>query len=111
MPVPGESIEAAETQASVKKSYEVSKDVIKHLKEMHQSHIEKFKASILNQLKEIEPDTFEHFSMKLLEVYGFKDMKVTQKSRDGGIDGFGKLKVGITHLSVAFQSKRWKIMW
>jgi restriction system protein len=108
VPVPGESIEAAETQAAVKKSYEVSKDVIRNLKDMHQSHIEKFKLSILNQLKELEPDTFEHFSKKLLEVYGFKDMKVTQKSRDGGIDGFGKLKIGITHLNVAFQSKRWK---
>ena len=29
-------------------------------------------------------------------------------SRDGGIDGYGKLKVGISHLNVAFQCKRWK---
>lgn len=108
VPIPGETIEEAKTEASIKKSYEVSKDVIKDLKHIHQNHIEKFKISILNQLKEIDPENFEHFSKKLLEVYGFKDMKVTQKSRDGGIDGYGKLKVGITFLSVAFQSKRWK---
>lgn len=108
LPVPGGSSETAVTEAAVKKGFELSNDVIKDLKEIHQNHIEKFKESILNQLKEIEPETFEHFSKKLLEVYGFKEMKVTQMSRDGGIDGFGKLKVGITHLQVAFQSKRWK---
>jgi restriction system protein len=48
------------------------------------------------------------FCKKLLEVYGFKDLNVTNISRDGGIDGFGKLKVGISYLNVAFQSKRWK---
>lgn len=33
-------------------------------------------------------------------------MKVTQYSKDGGIDGHGKLKVGLAHLNVAFQCKR-----
>jgi len=28
-------------------------------------------------------------------------------SADGGIDGYGKLKVGLAHLNVAFQCKRW----
>jgi len=34
-------------------------------------------------------------------------VSVTQKSRDGGIDGFGKLKIGLAHMNVAFQCKRW----
>ena len=59
-------------------------------------------------MKEIDPKTFEFFSKRLLEVYGFKDVSVTRYSKDGGIDGYGKLKVGIAHLSVAFQCKRWK---
>ena len=38
--------------------------------------------------------------MNLLDVYGFSDLSVTQKSKDGGIDGFGKLKIGLAHMSV-----------
>lgn len=57
---------------------------------------------------QIEPDAFEKFSRRLLEVYGFIDVEVTRSVKDGGIDGFGKLKVGITHLHVAFQCKRWR---
>lgn len=34
-------------------------------------------------------------------------MKVTQLSKDGGIDGYGKLKVGLSYMNVAFQCKRW----
>lgn len=66
-----------------------------------------FKEYILDQLKTIEPDTFEIFCKKLLSVYGFNDLTVTRKSKDGGIDGVGKLRVGISHLNVAVQCKRW----
>jgi restriction system protein len=34
-------------------------------------------------------------------------MTVTQIAGDGGIDGHGKLKVGLAFLNVAFQCKRW----
>lgn len=77
------------------------------LKDIHSQYVDAFKSKVLSQLKEIDPTTFEFFCKKLLKVYGFKDLKVTRKSRDGGIDGFGKLKVGITHLNVAVQCKRW----
>ena len=43
----------------------------------------------------------------MLDVYGFEETHVTQVSGDGGIDGYGKLKVGLAHLNVAFQCKRW----
>ncbi len=81
---------------------------VKNLKEIHRKYLAAFKKDLLDQLKAIEPNEFENFSKKLLEVYGFIDLKVTKMSRDGGIDGYGKLKVGISHLSVAFQCKRWK---
>lgn len=81
---------------------------ILELKERHVKYVEHFKQSLLKQLKEIDPKVFEIFSKKLLEAYGFIEMHVTAYTKDGGIDGYGKLKVGITHLSVAFQSKRWK---
>lgn len=83
-------------------------DYKKQVKEFHNKHIDEFKSNILENLKNIEPETFEHFCKKLLDVYGFKDIKVTRVQKDGGIDGFGKLKVGISYLNVSFQSKRWK---
>ena len=81
---------------------------IRRLKEIHTQYINAFKQQLLTQLKEIEPDIFELFCKKLLKVYGFKDLKVTRPKKDGGIDGYGKLKVGISYLNVAVQCKRWK---
>ena len=78
------------------------------LKNTHSEYVKFFKIQLLEQLKEIEPETFEHFCKKLLKVYGFKDLKVTKPKKDGGIDGYGKLKVGISYLNVAVQCKRWK---
>jgi restriction system protein len=66
-----------------------------------------FKANILAQLKKMDAYDFEKFCMQLLKVYGFSNVEVTQKSRDGGIDGYGKLKVGLAYMKVAFQCKRW----
>lgn len=80
----------------------------KNLIELHTKHIEEFKGIMLDNLKNIKPETFEYFCKKLLEVYGFKDIRVTSVKKDGGLDGYGKLKVGISYLNVAFQSKRWK---
>ncbi|MET3036079.1 restriction endonuclease [Chryseobacterium sp. NRRL B-14859] len=65
------------------------------------------KKLILNQLSNIEPEDFEEFCRKLLSVYGFKNVKVTQKTKDGGIDGYGELKIGIATMLVAFECKRW----
>lgn len=77
------------------------------LKELHYSYHEALKAKILKGLKSLTPAAFELFSKKLLEVYGFHDMKVTHISKDGGIDGFGKLKIGLAEMNVAFQCKKW----
>ena len=84
------------------------KNVVEELKSIHVKHEAAFKLSILQQLKEMEPETFEKFSRSLLETYGFTDVKVTQPSKDGGIDGYGKLEIGVNYLNVAFQCKRWK---
>jgi restriction system protein len=86
----------------------VKSDKQQELKELHSKYTQEFKESILSHLKSIDPENFEFFCKKLLEVYGFKDLKVTQVKKDGGLDGFGKLKVGISYLNVAFQSKRWR---
>jgi len=36
-------------------------------------------------------------------------MQTTPISRDGGIDGHGRLKVGLAYINVAFQCKRWQV--
>jgi len=107
VPVPGQSNTALKSEIIVRKDSENLKTIVAELKTIHIKHNEAFKTQILNQLKEIPPQTFEVFAKRLLEVYGFIDMEVTSYVKDGGIDGFGKLKVGITFLNVAFQCKRW----
>jgi restriction system protein len=63
----------------------------------------------LDTLKNINPESFEHLSAKLLRLLGLRNLEVTSYSNDGGIDGYGDLMVGsIISLSVAFQCKRYK---
>lgn len=77
------------------------------IRKLQETYRQQLKAQILTELKSFTPAAFEHFSKKLLDVYGFEDVKVTEISNDGGIDGFGKLRVGLAHMRVAFQCKRW----
>jgi restriction system protein len=106
--IPGQTSAELKAESIVRKESENLKSVVTELRTVHTKHTEVFKYQILNQLTQIDPKTFESFARKLLEVYGFKQMKVTTYSKDGGLDGYGQLKVGITHLNVAFQCKRWK---
>lgn len=108
IPIPGQSTSSLKAEVVVKRDSDILKTVVGELKAIHVKHIETFKKQLLSRLKEIPPQTFELFGKRLLEVYGFQDMRVTVYSKDGGIDGDGKLKVGITYLNVAFQCKRWK---
>ncbi len=82
---------------------------LRTVRKLHHEYVEAFQKKILRQLKNLNPYEFEKFCMNLLDVYGFSDLSVTQKSKDGGIDGFGKLKIGLAHMSVAFQCKRWNV--
>jgi len=81
--------------------------LINQLKDLHKSYNEEVKQKILRGLKSLSPEAFEIFAKKLMEVYGFHSMEVTKVSNDGGIDGHGKLKVGLAEMNVAFQCKRW----
>lgn len=44
----------------------------------------------------------------MLQIYGFVNVNVTNVGSDGGIDGFGKLRLGLATMNVAFQCKRWE---
>lgn len=73
----------------------------------HKEYLQLFKLNMLAELKKLSPTEFELFARELMEAYGFEETMVTKVSGDGGIDGHGKLKVGLAHLNVAFQCKRW----
>lgn len=92
----------AATRSSAKKPSLVD------LKALHQRYLDEFRQRVLKDLKQLSPSDFEVFCKNLLVAYGFHDMIVTRATKDGGIDGHGCLKVGITDLRVAFQCKRWK---
>jgi len=79
----------------------------KELWRLHDDYLKLFRKRMLIELRKLSPSGFEAFSKELLEAYGFQEMQVTSISGDGGIDGFGKLQVGLAHLNVAFQCKRW----
>lgn len=91
---------------SDKKSTSIS-SINSQIKDLYHSYHEALKFKILNGLKGLTPVAFEMFARNLLDVYGFHDLKVTQVSNDGGIDGYGKLKVGLAEMNIAFQCKKW----
>lgn len=91
-----------------KELYETNIPSKETLLKAHQKYTNEFRGIIRKYLKGLTPEKFEIFGKNLLDVYGFEKMKVTPKGRDGGIDGFGVLKVGTGYIRVAFQCKRWR---
>lgn len=79
-----------------------------NLVEIYDEYEEDFKSQLLDRFHELTPRQFEEFSKKLLQVYGFTNLNVTDVGPDGGIDGYGRLKIGLATMNVAFQCKRWK---
>lgn len=64
---------------------------------------------LLAILKDLPPYGFELICGRLLREHGFEEVEVTQRSRDGGIDGYGLLRLSpFVSLRVAFQAKRYK---
>lgn len=67
-----------------------------------------WKEKLSNVLTNMNAYAFERLSRLLVQECGFTHVVVTKKSGDGGIDGYGKLKInGIFSFNVAFQCKRY----
>lgn len=67
-----------------------------------------WREKLINIIKEMNPYSFEEFTKLLLRYIGFEKLKVTQKSNDKGIDGYGIYKInGLVTYKVAFQCKRY----
>jgi restriction system protein len=75
---------------------------------MYEGYESSFRSLLLEKINEMTPRQFELFARKLLQAYGFGDVNVTSLSSDGGIDGYGKLRLGLASMNVAFQCKRWE---
>ncbi|CAH9019355.1 restriction endonuclease [Candidatus Nitrosacidococcus sp. I8] len=64
---------------------------------------------LLETIKKITPDQFEKLCQRLLRELGFKNVVVTGKSNDGGIDGKGILRIGhVLSFHIVFQAKRYQ---
>lgn len=65
------------------------------------------KSRLISELKQLTPEGFELFCMELLQQLGYKNVAVTKRSGDGGIDGYGDFRQGAVSIKSAFQAKRW----
>lgn len=99
----------ARSRVQVKKGVAVeSPDVdLDALRKQVDAYNNQVKKNILESLRNMNWEEFERFSARLLSVYGFENVKTTLSSKDKGIDGYGRLKVGLAYMDVAFQCKCW----
>ena len=64
---------------------------------------------LLKVLHNISPEGFEKLCKYILRVYGFENVSVTPKGKDGGVDGFGTLQLNpFVSFKVIFQCKRYQ---
>ncbi len=77
------------------------------LRDLVNANVQEVKARLIAELKELTPRAFEHFCKELLSHLGFRNVEVTKRSQDGGIDGFGDFRQGAIAIRSAFQAKRW----
>ncbi len=85
----------------------IKRGTLNNIKKLHDQYSGEFKTRALKEIKKLDPVSFERFCGNLLTEYGFRDVAVTRRAKDGGIDGHGRLEIGVTYLRVAFQCKRW----
>ncbi len=63
---------------------------------------------MIEVLQNLSPTGFEQLCGRLLREYDFENIEITQRSHDGGIDGYATLKLNpFVNLSVFFQCKRY----
>lgn len=64
---------------------------------------------LLSVLQDMDPIAFERLCQRVLRESGFIEVEVTKRSGDGGIDGYGTIRIGgLISFPVLFQSKRYQ---
>ncbi|MFA6944629.1 MAG: restriction endonuclease [Pedobacter sp.] len=86
-----------------------AEEIIKLQQEIEPESQVNLKPTLLQVLQNISPTGFEQLCGRLLLEYDFENIEITQKSHDGGIDGYATLKLNpFVNLSVFFQCKRYQ---
>lgn len=101
------NIESDDQRNKTRKVQEIKLDDLTLINQLAQKLKNNTVRHIIDHLYSLEPEDFESFCQRFLERYGFENMTVTKKGRDGGIDVRGYLEVGISQLHVAAQCKRY----
>lgn len=71
--------------------------------------VKTWRQKVFDILMKMDPYAFERLTQRVLRESGFTDVEVTKRSGDGGIDGYGKLKInGVISFNIAFQCKRYQ---
>jgi restriction system protein len=84
-------------------------EVVESLNELEEEKNRISTLSLIDILKGLTPTGFEHICGRLLREYDFENIEITQRSHDGGIDGFATLKINpLINMSVYFQCKRYE---
>ena len=75
----------------------------------HSATILSWQDRLIEVLQAMDPVAFERLCQRVLRESGFIEVEVTKRSGDGGIDGFGTIRIGgLVSFNVLFQSKRYK---
>jgi restriction system protein len=80
---------------------------ITSLRDLVNANTEEIRTRLVAELRDLTPRAFEHFCKEFLGHLGFRNVEVTRKSQDGGIDGHGDFRQGAVSIRSAFQAKRW----
>ena len=67
-----------------------------------------WKELLLDRLLEMPPDAFERLAQRLLREAGFRNVEVTGRPGDGGIDGVGVFQLSLVPFHIFFQCKRYR---
>lgn len=67
-----------------------------------------WKERLLERLLEMPPDAFERLAQRLLREAGFRNVEVTGRPGDGGIDGVGVFQLSLVPFHIFFQCKRYR---
>jgi restriction system protein len=63
---------------------------------------------LIARMLDLSPAAFERLAQRLLREAGFKNVEVTGRSGDGGIDGIGVYRPSLIGFPIFFQCKRFK---
>jgi len=64
--------------------------------------------SLLEKLLAMDPSAFERLAQRILREAGFRNVVVTGRSGDGGIDGVGVYQLSLVSFPIYFQCKRYR---